>query len=93
MKRAITILMIAFFTLSFSPAFAKDNPSEEPLIKDVLWDILWIRPLGFMGTVLGVATYVISLPVTVPLEKTDEAKELLITDPYNYCFRRPLGKM
>ena len=93
MKRAITILMIAFFTLSFSPAFAEDNPSEDPLVQDVLWDILWIRPLGFMRTVLGVATYVISLPVTAPLRKTDEAKEFLITSPYNYYFKRPLGEM
>jgi hypothetical protein len=92
MKRAITFLIIAFLTLSFSPAFAKDNSSEAPPVQDVLWDILLIRPLGFMGTVLGVGTYVISLPVTVPLRKKDEAKEILITSPYNHYFRRPLGE-
>jgi hypothetical protein len=93
MKRAITFLIIAFLTLSFSPAFAEDNPSEAPPLKDVLWDVLWIRPLGLMGAVLGGAAYAISLPVTAPLGKKDEAKEFLITSPTDYYLRRPLGEM
>ena len=58
-----------------------------------LWDVLWIRPLGILGLALGEVAYVISLPVTIPLNKKNEAKEILIDDPYTYYLARPLGEM
>jgi hypothetical protein len=94
MKRMITFLMISFLVLSFNTlVFAKDDSSGNPSVYEVMGDVLWIRPIGFIQTGLGGVAYVISLPVTIPLKKTDEAKEFLITFPYNYYFKRPLGKM
>jgi hypothetical protein len=46
-----------------------------------------------MHIALGATAYVVSLPVTIPLKKTDEAKEFLITYPYYYYFKRPLREM
>ena len=86
--------MVSFLMLSFNgPLFAKDNSSGDPSTAEVLGDLLWVRPLGFMGTILGATAFLISLPVTMSLKKTDEAKEFLITFPYNYYFKRPLGEM
>jgi hypothetical protein len=73
--------------------FAEDNSSKDPSIGEVLGDILWIRPLGVIGTLMGATAYVISLPVTAPLKKTNEASQILIKDPYNYYFKRPLGEI
>ena len=87
------VLMIVFFTLSLSSAFAEDNSSNGPSTVDIVGDAVWIRPVGFIGTALSAIAYVVSLPVTIPLNKKEEAKEFLITDPYNFYFKRPLGEM
>lgn len=92
MKRVIIVLMISFFILSFNTlVFAEDNSPKGPSKGEILGDILWIRPLGGIGIVIGATAYVISLPVTKHLKKADEAKEFLITDPCNFYFKRPLG--
>jgi hypothetical protein len=62
-------------------------------LTEVVGDILWVRPMGILQTTLQVPAFVISLPVTIPLKKTEEAKEFLITYPYYYYIKRPLGEM
>lgn len=94
MKRFITALTISLFLLSSTAlVLATDDSIEGPSKLEVVGDVLWIRPIGFIQTGLGAVAYVISLPVTISLKKTDEAKEFLITFPYNYYFKRPLGEM
>ena len=94
MKRGFVFLMISFLLVCVNmPVFAQDYASEKPSTTDIAWDVLWIRPLGFLGLALGEVAYVISLPVTIPLQKKEEAKEILVDDPYNYYFHRPLGQM
>jgi hypothetical protein len=89
----IIFSIISFLMLSFNgPLFAKDDSSRDLSTAEVVGDVLWVRPLGFMNTALGTMAFVISLPVTMPLKKTDEAKEFLITYPYNYYFKRPIGE-
>ncbi len=93
MKRAA--LFCTIFSLMFCfgvAAFAQDYPREKPTVTDVAWDVLWMRPLGVLGLALGEVAYVITLPVTIPLKKTEEAKEVLIDDPYTYYLTRPLGE-
>jgi len=94
MKRTVIILMVSFFMLSFN-AFvsAKDEPAGDLSTAEVVGELLWVRPLGCLHIALGAMAYVISLPVTVPLNKEDEAKEFLITYPYCYHFKRPLREM
>jgi hypothetical protein len=86
--------MVFFFALSFNGfVLAKDEPAGNLSTPEIVGDVLWLRPLGFMNIGLGVMFYVISLPVTMPLKKADEAKEFLITYPYDYYFKRPLREM
>ena len=94
MKRMIIVLMVSFLVLSFNAfVFAKDEPVGDLSTPEVVGDLLWVRPLGFMNVGLGAMFYVISLPVTIPLKKADEAKEFLVTYPYYYYFKRPLREM
>jgi hypothetical protein len=94
MRRIITFLIVSSFVLSFNGLlFAKDEPTGDLSTPEVVADLLWVRPLGFMNVGLGAMFYVISLPVTMPLKKADEAKEFLITYPYDYYFKRPLREM
>jgi uncharacterized membrane protein len=93
MKRMTTLLMVSFFVLSFNGLlFANDNPFGKPSVGDVLGDVLCIRPVGFIEIAFNSLFSVISLPVTIPLRKVDEAKEILIKDPYNFYFNRKLGE-
>ena len=98
MKKIITFLVV--FSILFSSSglvFANDNSFGKPSVGDILGDVLCIRPLGAIEIVFNSLFFVISLPVTIPLKKTNEAEEFLITDPYNFYFNRglgePLGKM
>ena len=94
MKRMTTFLMVFFFVLSFNGfVLAKDEPVGDLTTPEVVGDLLWVRPLGLMHVGLGAMFYGISLPVTMPLKKADEAKEFLITYPYDYYFKRPLREM
>ena len=98
MKRIITFLMVFFIVFSFSGfAFANDNSFGKPSAGDVLGDVLCIRPLGAIELALNSVFFLVSLPVTIPLKKTDEAEAFFIKDPYNFYFNRglgePLGKM
>ena len=94
MKRMATFLMVFFFVLSFNGfVLAQDEPVGDLTTPEVVGDLLWVRPLGLMHVGLGAMFYVISLPVTKPLKKANEAKEFLITYPYDYFFKRPLREM
>jgi hypothetical protein len=94
MKKMIIFLMVFFFVFSYNGLlFAKDDSSGVLSPPEVVGDVLWVRPLGFMHLALGATAFVLSLPVTIPLKKTDEAKEFLLTYPYYYYSKRPLGEM
>lgn len=94
MKRMIILLMVFFFVLSFNAfVLAKDEPAGDLSTPEVVGDLLWVRPLGIMHIALGATAFVVSLPVTIPLKRADEAKEFLITYPYYYYFKRPLREM
>ncbi len=94
MKRMLIFLMVCFFVLSSNASvFAQDKPSGDLSTPEVVGEILWVRPMGFLRVGLGAIFYVISLPVTLPLKKADGAKEFLITYRYNYYFKRPLREM
>jgi hypothetical protein len=90
-KIFILFLLVALFPTSL--VFAEERSSPGPSVKDIVEDILWIRPLGFLRVVLEGAAYGISLPVTIPLQRRDEAREFLIEDPSSFAFERPLGEM
>jgi hypothetical protein len=92
MRKIFTMSLLIVLFFSFS-AFAEDRSSPGPSVQDIVEDILWIRPLGFLRVVLEGAAYGVSLPVTIPLQRKDEAKEFLIEDPYSFTFERPLGEM
>jgi hypothetical protein len=94
MKKFVVLLIITLLALSISvPVIAEDRSSPGPSVKDAVEDILCIRPLGFIRVIIEAVAFGVSLPVTAPLKRTDEAKEFLIEDPYSFTFERPLGEM
>ncbi len=93
-KGVFLILMIVFIVFVFNGLlFAEEDFSGDLSMPEVIGDLLWVRPLGVMRIAMGATVFVISLPVTLPLKKADEAKEFLITYPYYYFIKRRLREM
>ncbi len=92
MKNLIVSLLVilALFTLGLVPVARAQ--AHHPSTAAVIGDVLVLRPLGFTGTVLGTTAFVVSLPVTWTFHNKREAEKLLVKKPFNYTFRRSLGK-
>jgi len=58
---------------------------------DMAADLLIVRPLGIVGTVIGAGLFVVSLPFTLPTGSTGEAAREMVGEPFEYTFNRPLG--
>jgi len=71
-------------------AYTKDV-AEEVSGEEMILDLVLLRPIGFVATVLGAAAFVVSLPFTIPLKQTNEAAQKMVVKPGKYTFTRPLG--
>ena len=93
MKRITVFLTILLLVISCSQSLwaAEDEYSETPAPWEIVGDILWLRPIGFIGTVISASAYVISLPVTIPNKESQETMESLVKDYSYFTFERPLG--
>jgi hypothetical protein len=58
---------------------------------EMVADLFFVRPIGFVGLVIGTLAFVIALPFTVPTQQVAEAREKLVVAPAKYTFVRPLG--
>jgi len=73
--------------LSSAAAFAEDTHKAE----EIMFDVVAVRPLGFVTLTLGAAFFIVSLPLAVISGSTDKAAKALVADPFNYTFTRSLG--
>ncbi len=85
-----TLLILVFHSVSLA---ATKGPSSTPSAGAIVSDVLVLRPLGFVGTFPGGAAFVVSLPVTVATRQVDRSDKLLVQEPYDYTFERPLGQI
>jgi len=85
---AICMLLIPMV----SPALA-ENPVEvqEKTAEGMAADLVVLRPLGLISTVLGSAVYVVGLIFSAPGGNAAETADILVKDPAKFTFARPLG--
>ncbi len=89
----ISAAILLIFAFSSASLASTRGSAPAPSTGAIVSDMLLLRPLGFVGTVLGGAAFVVSLPVTLATKKVDRAEKLLVQEPYDYTFERPLGQM
>jgi hypothetical protein len=65
---------------------------REPTGSEMVFDALVVRPLGLVGTVVGAATWVVSLPFTLPSRSSERAAKQMVAKPAEFTFKRPLGQ-
>jgi len=86
--------LLAVTQLVFVPTAAAGNYDleSEPSSGAMLADMFMIRPTMLVGTAIGVATFVVSLPFTLLGGNMDQAANQLVSKPVKYTFVRPLGE-
>ena len=87
MTKIIAFSMMIIMILSSAAAFAEDTHKQEEIIADVIA----VRPLGLVTLTIGAAFFIVALPIGVISGSTDKAAKVLVADPFNYTFTRPLG--
>ncbi len=86
MRKIVVILFVAITLIAASgPAFAGDA-------EDIPVDVLVIRPVALVGTVLGTALFVVALPFSIPSGSVKMTAKKLIVEPFKFTFTRPLGE-
>lgn len=84
------LLVAGCATTHSSASMRPDTVTGDPA-SDMAADLLIVRPLGLVGTVIGAAGFVLSLPFTLPTGSAGNAAHELVRKPFEYTFDRPLG--
>jgi len=96
MKRITIALVIILFVLSLNTvAFAAGSETTKPSnpsIAGIVADVIFLRPLGFAATIAGCTAFIISLPIDLPMQKTELMHETLALKPAYFTFLRPFGE-
>ena len=58
---------------------------------DMALDLIVVRPIGLVASVIGTAVFVPALPLTLPSGSAGETAHEWIAAPLEYTFNRPLG--
>lgn len=54
-------------------------------------DVVIVRPVSFVGVVLGTAVAVVATPFALASGTTGSVYKTLVVEPFNFAVRRPLG--
>lgn len=58
-----------------------------------LVDLVFVRPLCLLSTVVGTATYLVSLPLSSAGGNTEQCYRRLVAEPARLTFQRPVGDL
>ena len=73
-------------------AMAQDDfATDEPGSGDMLADLVFVRPLSLVGTVLGPGIFLVALPFTAPSGDVEKTANAFVANPFEYTFNRRLG--
>ncbi len=84
-------LTLTLSTITGSVIAAEETPQKEVSAEMMTIDLLLVRPLGIVATVLGGGVFIVSLPFTALGGNVEGAYNALLSDPAKFTFVRPLG--
>ncbi|HEY1075323.1 MAG TPA: hypothetical protein VGE51_01415 [Fontimonas sp.] len=85
----------AAFSLVATGAMAQNGIDDEaPSAGAMAVDLIIVRPLGLVASVVGIGLFVVQLPFAVLAgESPSDPAAQLVKAPLAYTFTRPLGEM
>ncbi|MCW8929733.1 MAG: hypothetical protein OQL19_05800 [Gammaproteobacteria bacterium] len=93
MKTIINTVLFALLITTASTSFAESRYQTEAIDdQDIIADIALARPLGIVGSGVGLILQGVGLVFSVPGENFGETGDALVEAPLNYTFNRPLGR-
>lgn len=90
---AITAAVMLFLATSLVHAQEPQSEITDGSGGAIIIDALFLRPAGFIGTVLGTVAFVVTLPFSAPTHSSDNAAKKLVVEPAKFTFARPLGQL
>jgi hypothetical protein len=85
--------MLGLSNVMFSANVAAyERVSPEPTAGTMLADTFMVRPFMLVGTILGTAAFIVTLPFSLLGGNVGEASKTLVAEPFMYTFARPLGE-
>ncbi len=85
------VLALALVATPLATVAQSEEPVTGDRTTDMVLDVVVMRPLGLVATVLGTALTVVALPFTIPSGSVGASAHALIVRPAEYTFKRPLG--
>jgi hypothetical protein len=89
-RRALVALSCVALVAGSTPALAENIATSDDGAA-MLGDLFIVRPISLVGSILGAAVWIVTLPFTLTTQSTDEAARELLGKPLEYTFNRPLG--
>ena len=89
-------IVLLFSNMAYVPgAFAASSSAveSERTGGTMLADTFMVRPFMFVSTVVGLATFIVTLPFSALGGNVGEAGNTLVVEPAKYTFVRPLGEL
>lgn len=92
-KKLVTALSIALFLTVSAPGtvLANENGTESGDDAAIVLDLILLRPIGLVATVVGTLFFVGSLPISLPTLSVGKTFNALVAAPAKYTFVRELG--
>ena len=88
--------MLAMSNLMFNQVAVAEMNNEfdtAPSGGAMLADTFLVRPFMLTSTVVGLATFIVTLPFSALGGNVGEAGNMLVVEPAKYTFVRPLGEL
>jgi hypothetical protein len=90
-----TALALVAGVLLAGSAFAMDREgevlSDTPSGAAMAFDLVIVRPVSFVATLVGATIFVVSLPFAAIQGEIRPAAQALVVEPARFTFMRPLG--
>lgn len=87
MKKTVIVMLTLIIVLTSSMAFARPEADAT----NILAETIILRPLGIGALAFGSVFYVISLPIALITDSEKTVREVLVVEPFEYVFKRPMG--
>lgn len=84
-------MTLSLGVFSGGTSIANDGDRPEPTGGEMFVDALVVRPMTLAASVVGAATWVVTLPFTLFSGNAGDAGKAWVVDPLGYTFVRPLG--
>jgi hypothetical protein len=93
---ALSILLLSSPAASVDPSGSGgdlESVARPPGAARSAYDLVVLRPWGFLQVVLGAAVLVPSYPVALLVDGDEDVWRACIAEPVERTFRRPLGRL